>query len=647
MRHLVVGPRGRESSLVLATTLGITLLTASSAKAANYLLDANYTGPSGAAGNGYAAQYSDIVAALAGMPAGNSATDLNRLYIAAGTYNTAFNTGASLSDSKSNIALLGMTGNADDVVITSTLDSSYNPGAGALGTTGSATLQLKGNNVSAAGITFGNSTDTPYIANTGKKAVTPQGNYTTGNAQTTNSPAVALLLQGDQQAFSNCKFLGYQDTLYNKGGRVYYTNCTVSGDIDFIFANGTSVFDHSTINMDGDHSGGTITAASTDKRTSNGFVFLNSKLTGNSVHGNSVIDSQNAANISGPTAGSMSLGRPWGWQQAGGDAGTVFLNTSMLTNAISSAGWQLWNSNETIAGNTKNGGNPAEDARYAEYNSTDAGGNPIDVSSRVAWSHQLTAAEAAAYTVGNIFSTEPNYPWFGQGYAGSADPTSPNFSWPAYWGTRNANNDLNNEGTGVPGNPTAYSDPSWSAALSGTWDPNAQLGLATAPEPASLALLGAARSRSCIAGAGLHNSSNRHRIKNVAARQRLTHPSPFSRCRGGNVRSYRARPNHPRRSHARIATSTTRCSVSRVIPFAACTAIPCITVATNAAISHARFLPAPVKRPRRSLRTKTFPAAPLPFWHAAPRPPVESHPSHPRTPSNSARGNNPPDPRTP
>src|SRR5204862_4226277 len=131
----------------------------------------------------------------------------------------------------------------------STLDSSYNPGAGAIGTTGSSTLQLKGNSVSAAGITYGNSTNTPYIVATGHKAVTPTGDYTTGNAQTSNAPAVALLLQGDQQAFTNCHFMGYQDTLYTKGGRAYFNNCFVTGDIDFIFANGTSVFKSCTINL--------------------------------------------------------------------------------------------------------------------------------------------------------------------------------------------------------------------------------------------------------------------------------------------------------------------------------------------------------------------------------------------------------------
>src|SRR3954462_5528083 len=373
-----------------------------------YYIDPNYAGVEGAPSGPYTGVYKNITTALgsSGIPAGASASDPNRLYFAPGVYNTAIATGVTLSNSRSNIALIGVTGNPDDVVITSYLDSSYNPGSGALGTTGSSTLQLKGNNTSAVGITFANSTNTPYIVSTGHKAVTPTGDYVNGMAaQTSNQPAVALLLQGDQQAFLNCKFLGYQDTLYTKGGRSYFKNSTVSGDIDFIFADGTTVFDNSTINLDGDHSGGTITAASTDKKTSNGIVFLNSTITANSVKNNPIIDPQGAANVNGPAANNMYLGRTSGWQQAGGDASTVFINTK-LPAAVRAVGWLNWNANELNAANGKQDGNPAKDSRYAEFNSVDSVGNPLDTSSRVAWSLQLTASQAAAYTVSSLFSFE-------------------------------------------------------------------------------------------------------------------------------------------------------------------------------------------------------------------------------------------------
>ncbi len=265
------------------------------------------------------------------------------------------------------------------MVITSTLDSSYVPAGGtALGTTGSASLQLKGNNIGAANITFANSTDTPYIVHTAMQAVSPTGSYATGQAQTSNSPAVALLLQGDEQVFNDVKVLGYQDTLYTKGGRSYFTNSTVSGDVDFIFANGTTVFNNSTINLDGDHSGGDITAASTDKRTSNGLVFLNSTVTGNSVTGNPATDPMNAANanrtgrqfdVSGPAVG---LDTDWRRFQH------CFCQYADDFRDHNPAGWLAWDSTETTATNNKNGGNPGEDSRFAEYNSMDLSGQSVE-----------------------------------------------------------------------------------------------------------------------------------------------------------------------------------------------------------------------------------------------------------------------------
>jgi hypothetical protein len=287
--------------------------------------------------------------------------------------------------------------------------------------------------------------------------------------------------------------------LYTKGGRSYFKNSTVSGDNDFIFADGTTVFDNSTINIDGDHSGGAITAASTDKKTSNGIVFLNSTITANGVKNNPIIDPQGAANANGPAANNMYLGRPWGWQQVGGDSSAVYINTKMPT-AIRNVGWVNWNPNELNAANGKQDGNPGKDSRYAEYNSMDSGGNALDVSTRVTWSHQLTAGQAAAYTVPNLFSFEAQFPWYGLGYpsgdannpgTGSANPADPNYSWPAFWGDRNSNNDTANASVSqaypIPGNPAGYTDPNWKVA--GGWDPMAQLAVAAIPEPGTLVLL--------------------------------------------------------------------------------------------------------------------------------------------------------------
>lgn len=47
--------------------------------------------------------------------------------------------------------------------------------------------------------------------------------------------AVALRSQSDRSAFYDVHINGYQDTLYTHTHRQFYTNCTISGTVDFIF----------------------------------------------------------------------------------------------------------------------------------------------------------------------------------------------------------------------------------------------------------------------------------------------------------------------------------------------------------------------------------------------------------------------------
>ena len=174
--------------------------------------------------------------------------------------------------------------------------------------------------------------------------------------------AIAVLSDADRLVFRNCKFLGWQDTLYAKNGRQYFENCYIEGHVDFIFGQAAAVFERCTIHSKAD---GYIAAPmrfAADEAA--GFVFIDSKLTG------------------ADTDKGVFLARPW---RAYGR--TVFLNTEMGAH-IRPEGWNNW-------GNEAN----EKTAYFAEYNSKGAGAK---MQERVKWIHQLTGAEAKQFEAENF-----------------------------------------------------------------------------------------------------------------------------------------------------------------------------------------------------------------------------------------------------
>lgn len=176
------------------------------------------------------------------------------------------------------------------------------------------------------------------------------------------SQAVAVLSEADRLVFRNCRFLGWQDTLYAKNGRQYFENCYIEGHVDFIFGQAAAVFDKCVIHSKAD---GYITAPmrfGADERS--GFVFIDSKLT--------------AAN----TDKGVFLGRPW---RAYGRS--VFINTEMGAH-IRPEGWNNW-------GNSEN----EKTAYFAEFGSKGPGAN---ADKRVAWMHKLSKDQAGQFDTANF-----------------------------------------------------------------------------------------------------------------------------------------------------------------------------------------------------------------------------------------------------
>ncbi|MFI1565726.1 pectinesterase family protein [Streptomyces sp. NPDC020490] len=151
------------------------------------------------------------------------------LVIAPGTYRET----VVLDATRTEATWIGASEDPRDVVIVfDRAGGTPKPGGGTYGTTGSATTTLQADGFTARWITFANDwlrADHPDI---------------------TGTQAVAVKVQGDRSAFSHCRFLGHQDTLYADSmaltafARQYYAHCYVEGDVDFVFGRATAVYDH-------------------------------------------------------------------------------------------------------------------------------------------------------------------------------------------------------------------------------------------------------------------------------------------------------------------------------------------------------------------------------------------------------------------
>ncbi len=299
--------------------------------------------------------HTTIQAALNSAP--SNATSPYRIFIKKGVYYE------NLTIAKPFIQFIG-----EDVAKTIITYNNANgktmPGGGTYGTANSASVIINSDDFSAANVTFENSTgDAPQ--------------------------ALAINVSGDRASFKNCRFLGGQDTFlsYNSKYPQSLYKCYIEGVVDFIFGNAKTVFDECVIyprDRVDNQASSYITASNT--RETKGFLFRNCQIIANR----------------GVTK--YVLGRPWQNDAATADpkstAATVFINTKM-SNVVKPEGWAIWDA-----------GTDVSKVIYAEYGSMDMNGSPLDVSSRVSWSKQLSSVEAAEYLDNNIvFKDRNNNVW--------------------------------------------------------------------------------------------------------------------------------------------------------------------------------------------------------------------------------------------
>lgn len=260
------------------------------------------------------------------------------IFIKKGTYKEQLE----LDKTKKNIALIGEDVNAT-ILTYDNYASKINPETGQeYGTSLSRSFYIGGEHFYAQNITFENSAG-------------PVGQ------------ALAVYIQGDHAVFNNCRFLGYQDTVYGDKGRQYFKNCYIAGSTDFIFGPSVAVFDQCTIHS---ITGNYITAASTPEASKYGYVFLNCELTAEP----------------GVTT---YLGRPWR-----NYARVVYINCKMGDH-IRPEGWHNWSKPEAES-----------TVFYAEHHSTGPGANPDQ---RVSWSKQMSAGESGTYTVSKVLGGYDNW----------------------------------------------------------------------------------------------------------------------------------------------------------------------------------------------------------------------------------------------
>ncbi|CAI9094323.1 OLC1v1030045C1 [Oldenlandia corymbosa var. corymbosa] len=210
-----------------------------------------------------------------------------------------------------------------------------------------ATVGILGNGFMAQGITFKNT------------------------AGLNGRQAVALLTSANYVTFYQCRFMGYQDTLYAKYGIAFFRDCEIIGTVDFIFGDAASIFQNCIIRARQPLPEQYITITAQGRTTTSrgtGFIFQNCSVYTEELH-------------QAKTKVQCYLGRPWK-----DFSRTVFMQ-SFMDAGVNPAGWIQWEMQARVH------------PYFAEY----ANRGPGAGTTRVQWSIIIKSpTEASQFTLRNF-----------------------------------------------------------------------------------------------------------------------------------------------------------------------------------------------------------------------------------------------------
>ena len=218
-------------------------------------------------------------------------------------------------------------------------------------TDGSASVSVRAaaKDFTAIGITFKNYYNTHDL-------------YTQSKSITSNTQAVALLVEADSAMFYNCEMSSYHDTLYARDGRQLYYNCYIEGRTDYIFGDRdvTAYFKDCTIHTLG-----------ANQEKNGGYVACNkgSKVDLAYVFDNCTFEADEATEDGkGVAANTVSLGRTWDEKMR-----LVIMNSTISgAYALADFGSTTEGGKNTRYTEMNNGKSPAK-ANIYEYNNTGDG----------------------------------------------------------------------------------------------------------------------------------------------------------------------------------------------------------------------------------------------------------------------------------